>query len=67
MTITTDGRSVGGELLEYRRVGECTLTELGIIEHFVNWLHSRRTVNGWPWYARPTDEPSAGRLAEGGA
>jgi hypothetical protein len=44
---------LGERLIQYHECGECTLEQLGIVQHFVNWLYSRRTVNGWPWYARP--------------
>lgn len=37
---------VGRLLILYSAAGECSLKELGIIQHFVNWMHNLR-VRGY--------------------
>lgn len=59
----TDFEGLGEQLLVYSESGECTLAQFGVIEHFVNWIHSRRIVNGWPWWARPSPGARTGETA----
>jgi len=33
-------QDLGQLLLLYHRLGECNLKESGIVQHFVNWVHS---------------------------